>query len=200
MTEVFSDVTDDKLIALLQLGCIGVIPTDTLYGVVCVASKQESVERLYALKKRENKPGTIIAASIEHLTSLGLKKRYLTAVEQYWSGAVSIVIPTSDSSTEYLSQGASGLAVRVVANKKLVKLLNQTGPLMTSSANQPGESPANTIKEAKVYFGGEVDFYVDGGDLSNNKPSTIIRVVDDAVEVIRPGAVKIDEASGSIVS
>jgi len=43
-----------------------------------------------------------------------------------------------------------------------------------------------------------VDFYVDGGDLSGREPSTVIRVVDDAIEVLREGAVKIDE-SGEII-
>jgi len=57
----------------------------------------------------------------------------------------------------------------------------------------PGESPANIVAEAQAYFGDAVDFYVDGGDLSGAAPSTIIRIVDDAVEVLREGAVKIND-------
>jgi tRNA A37 threonylcarbamoyladenosine synthetase subunit TsaC/SUA5/YrdC len=58
---------------------------------------------------------------------------------------------------------------------------------MTTSANRPGEPPANDLKEAQAYFEDAVDFYVDGGDLKGRQPSTIIRMVDDAVEVLRPG-------------
>jgi L-threonylcarbamoyladenylate synthase len=83
--------------------------------------------------------------------------------------------------------------VRVVAWPPLKSLLEKTGPLLTTSANQPGKPPATTIQEAEAYFGGSVDFYVDGGDLSGRPPSTIIRVVDDEVEVIRQGAVKLNE-------
>jgi L-threonylcarbamoyladenylate synthase len=86
------------------------------------------------------------------------------------------------------------LAIRLPADKDLQELLKRTGPLLTSSANLPGESPATNIAEARQYFGDKVDFYIDGGDLSNRQPSTIIRIIDDAIEVVRPGAVKLDEA------
>ena len=51
----------------------------------------------------------------------------------------------------------------------------------------PGEPPANTVTEAKAYFGDTVDFYVDGGNLGGRMPSTLIRIVDDAIEVVRQG-------------
>lgn len=178
---------------LLKPSSIGVIATDTVYGIVARAADQSATDRLYSLKKRESKPGTIIAASLGQLEALGLKHRYLKAVEQFWPGAVSVVIPVSDPKLEYLYRGKMSLAVRIPKNSKLQKLLTGTGPLLTSSANLPGQPMAVTISQAKSYFGSQVDFYEDGGDLSNREPSTIIRVVDDAIEVLRPGAVKIDD-------
>jgi L-threonylcarbamoyladenylate synthase len=174
-------------------GSIGVIPTDTVYGVVARAADKVAVERLYKLKSRESKPGTLIAANIEQLEGLGLKRRYLKAVEQFWPGAVSVVIPAADPTLSYLHQGKMSLAVRIPADKELLNLLEQTGPLLTSSANQPDKPPAVTIEQARGYFGDEVDFYEDGGDLSGRLPSTLIRMVDDAVDVIRQGAVKIGD-------
>lgn len=184
---------DETTEALLRPGAIGVIPTDTVYGVAARASDKAAVSRLYELKKRDDKPGTLIAADIGQLEELGLKHRYLKAVEQFWPGAVSVVIPASDPTLKYLHRGRASLAVRVPADKTLRAMLKKTGPLVTSSANQPGEPPANTIKEAKAYFGAGVDFYTDGGDLSGHQPSTIIRILDDAIEVLRSGAVKIDD-------
>ncbi len=180
---------------LLEPGAVGVIPTDTVYGIVARADDKSAVDRLYKLKKREDKPGTIIAANIEQLEKLGLKHRYLKAVEQFWPGAVSIIIPTTDPELAYLHRGKMSLAVRIPDDTKLQKLLQQTGPLVTSSANPPGEPTADTIQQAKAYFGNQVDFYIDGGDLSQREPSTIIRIIDDAIEVLRPGAVKIDGAT-----
>lgn len=178
---------------LSKQGAIGVIPTDTVYGVVARATDHEAVTRLYELKKRDSKPGTVIAADIGQLEELGLKHRYLKAVEQFWPGAVSVVIPASDPDLEYLHRGRMSLAVRVPAGKELQSLLKKTGPLLTSSANRSGEPPAATIAQARKYFDDKVDFYVDGGDLSGRQPSTVIRILDDAVEVLRPGAVKMGD-------
>ena len=186
----------DKIVEKLRSGAVGVMPTDTLYGLVCCADQQDSVARLYALKKRDNKPGTIIASNIEQLTALGLKARYLKPVQHYWPGAVSIVIPCFD--LPYLHLGKGSVAVRVVADRTLQKVLLKTGALLTSSANQPGEQPAATIEAAREYFGDAVDFYADGGDMGERHASTVIRVVDDVVEVLRQGAVRINEETGEI--
>lgn len=180
----------------IAAGLVGVLPTDTVYGLVCDATNQAAVERLYALKSREQKPGTLVAASIDQLVEIGIHRRYLTAVEQYWPGPVSIVIPTGFK-LSYLHQGKGSIAVRVPSDTEFCKILAKTGPLLTTSANKPGKTPAKTIAEAKKYFGDAVDFYIDGGNLEDREPSTIIRVIDDTVEVIRQGAVHIKE-SGEI--
>jgi len=174
-------------------GAVGVIPTDTLYGLAARAADESAVKRLYECKNRDQNPGTIIAANIDQLVDLGIKRRYLTAVEQFWPNPLSIIIPCGPE-LAYLHLGKQSLAIRIPDDKSLRDLLVQTGPLLTSSANHPGEKPAETIAEAQNYFGGQVDFYVDGGSLTSHKPSTIIRIVDDAIEILRPGAAIIDEA------
>lgn len=178
--------------ARLAAGEVGVIPTDTVYGLVASASNPLAVERLYKLKSRENKPGTLVAASIDQLVALGLKRRYLKAVEDYWPGAVSVIIPCGPE-LAYLHRGLNSLAVRIPDDKDLLELLAASGPLATTSANHPGEPVASTIDQAKSYFDDEVDFYIDGGNLSGREPSTVIKIVDDAIEVLREGAVKIKE-------
>jgi L-threonylcarbamoyladenylate synthase len=189
ITTTFSD---PKLLSLLREGAVGVIPTDTVYGLVCRAADEAAVRRLYALKSRENKPGTIIAAKLQQLIDLGLKARYLKAVEHYWPNPLSVVIPCSEE-LEYLHQGQNSLAVRISADDTLRGFLAHTGPLLTSSANHPGEPTANNLEEAQAYFGDKVDFYLDGGETRDHQPSTVIRVVDDAIEVLRKGALDIDE-------
>lgn len=185
---VFKSLNDSKLIKLIQNGSVGVLPTDTVYGLVASATDQTATARLYNVKHRETKPGTVVAASIDQLVELGIPRRYLKAVEQFWPGAVSVIVPT-ETRLGYLHLGKFSLACRVTDNKELQALLDQVGPLITTSANQPGKPLAENLKSAKNYFGDQVDFYVDGGDLAGHQPSTIIRVVDDAVEVVRQGSV-----------
>ncbi len=182
----------DDIAALLEAGAVGVLPTDTIYGVVASARIPEAVQRLYTVKHRHSKPGTVIAADIDQLVDLGIPRRYLKAVEQFWPNPISVVIPLGKEHEE-LHLGKMSLACRIPRSEKLQELLRKTGPLVTSSANHTGEAPAVSLREAEAYFDDEVDFYVDGGDLSNQKPSTIIRIVDDAVEVLREGAVHINE-------
>lgn len=190
----FDSLDNPQLLKLLLDGAVGIMPTDTVYGLVCRAADIKAVSRLYALKNRENKPGTIIAASAEQLVELGLKARYIKAVEQFWPNPLSIIIPVG-SELSYLHLGKYGLACRVVAGPaELTELITSSGPLLTSSANLPNQPEAKNLEQAQNYFGDNVDFYVDGGDTSTKLASTVIRVIDDAVEVLREGAIKIDES------
>ncbi|MEK9156573.1 MAG: L-threonylcarbamoyladenylate synthase [Patescibacteria group bacterium] len=183
----FLKLTDNRLVDLLKHGGVGVLPTDTVYGLVCDASNAEAVARLYQLKSREQKPGTLIAATPEQVIALGIAQDEVRHAAQFWPG-VSVVMSSSESLT-YLHQGLGTLAVRIVAHQELETLLQKTGPLLTSSANFPGKPPANTLNEAQAYFGNTVDFYVDGGDLSGRQSSTLIRVVDGVPEVLRQGSI-----------
>lgn len=182
-------VSIDQAIELLQNGGIGIMPTDTVYGLVAQATNNLAVERLYRVKDRERKPGTLIAASPKQLKVLGVKQSDLDKVSKWWPGALSAVL---DIDREYLHQGLGDVAMRVVADPAISTILKQTGPLMTSSANRPSEPGSVNIQEAINYFGDKVDFYVDGGNLSGKSPSTIVKLAaNGSITVLRQGAVDI---------
>lgn len=184
-------VSIDEAIALIRDGGVGVIPTDTVYGLVASAHNPKAVARFYALKNRDHKPGTIIAASTSQLQELGVDKAYLNRVQNLWPAPLSVETPLSDA-LSYLHQDTGRQGLRVVDDNKIRDVLEQTGPLVTSSANKPGEPGSVTVAQAWDYFKDTVDFYVDGGDRSGRAPSTLIRLLDDGeIEVIRPGAVKL---------
>ena len=184
-------ITDYRLVELLKQGAVGVLPTDTVYGLVCDASNPDAVAKLYRLKSREQKPGTTIAANAEQVIALGISEDAVRHVERFWPG-VSVELPWGDCG-EYLHQGTVRSAFRIVAQPDVEALLEKTGPLLTSSANLPGQPPANTVYEARAYFGDTIDFYVDGGDLSGRQPSTLVSFKDGKVEVVRQGSVQVDE-------
>lgn len=190
---------NDEITQLIRNGGVGVLATDTVYGLVCSALLPDAVSRLYAIKHRDQKPGTLVAASVEQLLELGIPRRYLKPVESYWPNPISVVIPVGSAVHPEIHLGKGSIAVRIPNNLDLISLLVKVGPLLTTSANQPGEPPAVTIEQAQDYFGSDTDFYVDAGDLSERLPSTVIRIIDDAIEVVREGAVKISE-SGEILS
>lgn len=193
---IFHSLSDPELISMLHAGAVGVLPTDTLYGIVARASSPEAVERLYSLKHRERKPGTTIAASSDQLVDLGVDPHVVEEVATYWPAPLSIVLPLP-ARLAYLHQEVGESPFRVVADEHLQILLQQTGPLVTSSANQPGEQPARNLAEAQAYFGDTVDFYVDSGDIGDREPSTIARLSDNGLEILRQGAAVIDEKESS---
>jgi L-threonylcarbamoyladenylate synthase len=181
-----------EAIESLKSGHVGVMPTDTVYGLTARAADPAAVARMYALKERDHKPGTVIAASVEQLVALGVPKDHLEKVKKWWPNPLSVETPLGEN-LNYLHQDTGRQGFRVVADEKVRAVLEQTGPLVTSSANHPGKPGSVTVDEARDYFGDRVDFYVDGGDLSGREPSTIIKIKDDGtIEVIREGAVRIN--------
>jgi len=189
---IASSLYDPQLVQLYAAGAVGVLPTDTIYGLSASAGNVEAVRRLYDLKDRERKPGTLIAANIAQLIALGLDESSLRKVVHLWPNPLSIIIPAPDSLT-YIHQGLYSLAVRIPQDDTLLQLLVQTGVLLTSSANHPGSPPANNLAEAQLYFGDKVDFYVNGGDRADRPPSTVARIIDGRVEVLRSGAITIND-------
>lgn len=191
MTQYFSSLEDQNLIDMIINGAVGVLPTDTVYGLVAAIRSPQAVTKLYATKPRELAPGTIIAASIDDLASVGFRLDQLKQVEHYWPASLSVVLDASGVNA-VVKQVRTELPVRIPNNPALTNLLRQTGPLMTTSANAPKQPTSTSIAMAEDYFGDSVDYYVDGGDLSNRPPSTIIGIKpDNSIEVYRQGAVEI---------
>ena len=183
--QIFQSFTPE-VVELLKNGAIGVIPTDTVYGLVTLLNNAGSIERIYQLKDRDvnKRIGTILIndpVQIEHLTDPST----LLRAQVYWPGPVSVVLPVPEN-LHYAHRGHDTLAFRLPHHPSLQNLLAAVGPLASTSANFAGYSPAATIEEAMGYFREAVDFYVNGGDLSSNEPSKIIQFNPiGEVEIIR---------------
>jgi L-threonylcarbamoyladenylate synthase len=186
-------ITDSKLVEIIKNGGVGVLPTDTLYGLVGSALNKKSVEKIYKLKKRNSRKKVIIligSLSDLKLFSVSFNNEFKKIISDFWPGKVTIVLPVQTKKFAYLLKKTKTLAFRLPKKTKLVSLLKKTGPLIAPSANREGERPAKTIIEAKKYFGNEIDFYVDDGK-QESLPSTIIRLRNHRLMIRRKGAVKI---------
>ncbi len=184
-----------KLLAIknLRRGKIGIIPTDTIYGLVGQALLKTTVKRIYDVRQRTpDKPLIVLISALDDLKLFGIKVDLKTKVilEKYWPGTVSIILPCKYQKFHYLHRGTGGLAFRLPANELLREILLQTGPLVAPSANPEGQEPAINLAEARKYFGDKIDFYYGSGKLQS-PPSTLIKIVKGKVEVLREGAVKI---------
>lgn len=182
---VFPDTTSPKLIEMINSGAIGVLLTDTLYGIVARADNEAAVARVYELKNRaDSKPPIVLISDTSQLFD-PLPSGVDETVDGKWPGKNSIIIP-SPSAPQWLVRGSHGVAYRLPASRSLQNLLRETGPLIAPSANPEGQSPANTIGEAQGYFADEVDFYVDGGVPLDSRPSNLFSMtVDGDFEQLR---------------
>ncbi len=171
-----------NIIEILKNDGVGVIATDTVYGVVARLASPVAVERIYTVKQRNpRKPvGTVLIASTDQLEGI-VEEKFLSVAAQYWPGPVSVVLPVGNN-LEYAHKGFASLPFRIPNDKRLIEFLRTTGPLATSSANIESRSPAATVEQARQYFGDTVDFYEDGGDLSSRVPSRIIQISQDGAE------------------
>lgn len=174
-----------KLVETLINGGVVVMPTDTVYGLVSLAGSPEAVKKMYEAKQRDGKPGTIITGSAQQLVDMGFDEIDIDTASQFWPGPVSVILSASDN-LEYLHMGKKSLAVRIPDVEWLHNLLIQTGPLATTSANLPGEPTVTNIEQAQGVFGEKIDFYLDGGEIINSKPSKIVRILlSGEVDIIR---------------
>jgi len=168
-----------KVIKILKNDGVGVIPTDTLYGLVGSAFSKRAIGRIYKIKNRDkNKKLIVLISSVKDLEKFKIKinKEEAKILEKFWPGEVSIII--------------KNIAFRLPNKKALINILKKTGPLVAPSANIEGGKPAENIKEAKEYFKDDVDFYLAGGTLKS-EPSTLLRIEKGKIEILRQGKIKI---------
>ena len=168
----------EKVEKLLKEKGVGILPTDTIYGLAGAALSKLAVERIYRLRKRNlKKPMIILIAGQDDLRLFKIKidREAKKLLNKFWPGKTSIILPCPNRNFFYLHRGTQKLAFRVPATNWLRNLLKKTGPLIAPSANLEGRPPARTIKEAKKYFGQKIDFYFDKG-IIKRKPSIILEV------------------------
>lgn len=185
-----TDGLDDKVVKLLLNGGAGLLPSDTIYGLSCRALDEAAVEKLHKLKGRDSdKPFIVLISDIKMLDLLSISPKQARLVDKYWPGSLSAILPSL--APGYLTRGTQSLAVRLPDYPELSKLINEVGPLVSTSANLQGQEPVKNMAAARALFGDKLDFYVDAGEL-NNPPSTLAVVADGKLRVVRRGAVKID--------
>ena len=163
------NITDDDKIFVL--------PTDTVFGLHARAFDKTSVEQISKLKQRDNaKSYIVLVASLKDLELFGVQvsKRLRNFLNIIWPGPYSVVLPVGDG-FEYISDTPK-IAFRIPDKNELLNLLEQTGPLVSTSANISGSPHMDNIKEIQNVFGDKVDKYIDG-DVSSGAPSLVLDIL-----------------------
>jgi L-threonylcarbamoyladenylate synthase len=178
-----ADVEEDVRRAgeLLRDGELVAFPTETVYGVGGRADDAEAVEALYRVKQRpRDKKCAILIADPDdarrHVDGLGPEERRLA--ESFWPGPLTLVVGEEDA-----------VGVRCPDCDATRRMLRAAGvPVFAPSANLSGYPPARNAGEVLETFQGLIAAVLDGGPVSGGMPSTVVRVRNGEVEVLRRGA------------
>lgn len=182
---IVDSLSDPRLATTLVNGGVAILRTDTLYGIVARADREESVERIFTLKQRTaNKPLIVLVASIDDIPHIDSDTKALYA-ELSNEQPTSLIVPAPEAPV-WLTRGQGSVAYRVPLVDDLQRLIARTGPLVAPSANPEGILPATSSKEAIEYFGSTIDVYVDSGDVPPTAPpSRIISLEGDTLRTVR---------------
>jgi L-threonylcarbamoyladenylate synthase len=195
-----------EIIAQLDAHKVLAYPTETVYGFGGAVDR-DSVANLIALKGRPaGKPFLLIVASSEMITRLGLHLAGYSAqlAARFWPGPLTLVLPGGEKQVpEQLRGPEGGIAVRWTPHPGLARLVRAYGrPITSTSANRPGIPPATNSHEIIEQWSDAITrgalHVLDGGQLVQSQPSTVVDCTGRRPRVIRPGAISSETLRASV--
>lgn len=182
---------------VLADGGIVAFPTETSYGLAVDPDNENSLRRLFHIKKRPSeKPLLLLIDDIAQLENLVLSVPdiYWPLIEKYWPGPLTLIFPARPHLSTWLTGGTGTVGVRISPHPDALALTRIFGKAITAtSANLSGDPAARCASDVSASFGENIDFILDGGETSRGLCSTVIGLRDGALSVVRPGAIVLDE-------
>jgi L-threonylcarbamoyladenylate synthase len=191
---VLSRLDLDGAVAALRAGEVVALPTDTVYGLGASLATPAAVERLYELKDRPGHvPLPVVCAS--EVQARALCPRWPDAAgrlaAEWWPGALTIVVGARDEVARLVHGPGGRVGFRVPDLAALRELLEATGPIALTSANEHGEPPCTSVERVEEAFAGrgELAGVLDGG-VRDGVVSTVVELdADGGWRILREGAV-----------
>ncbi|HOZ36247.1 MAG TPA: L-threonylcarbamoyladenylate synthase [bacterium] len=193
---------------ILKAGGVLVFPTETAYGLAADAENKKAIEKIYKIKGRmESKFLPLIVGDLKQMEEFfELNDKELELAKKYKGLTIVLKVKTRKSKLKsetqnlkvkklYLLKGQKDCAVRISKYKLARELALGLGrPITATSANVSGEENCYSVEEVMKQLKNrkvQPDLIVDGGKLKERKPSTIVRVEGEKVEVLRQGEIRI---------
>lgn len=167
--------------------------TDTFYGLGADPFNQVALQKIYALKGREDgKPLLVIisdAAMAERLIE-SQSKLFDAFAGRHWPGPITLVGAAREGVPDELTAGTGTIGVRLPDDEQVRDFVRAMGGALTAtSANPAGQAAARTAQEVANYFPTGLDLIVDSGPAPGGLPSTVLDVSGPTARLIREGAV-----------
>jgi L-threonylcarbamoyladenylate synthase len=180
----------DAVVAVLVRGEVAVIPTDTVYGLICAPGFESAARAMFEMKRRpSDRRLPVIVADIEQARA-DLPLRWSAEAEAlataFWPGAMTIAFGTEESACDWLV-GRDEVAVRAPAHPLVQGLARRAGPLLMTSANLHGAPTPESVRDVLTLLASPPALAVDGGRLTG-AASTLVNTNLSRPEIEREGA------------
>ena len=180
---------------ILLAGGLVVFPTETVYGLGGNGLNADAAKSIYAAKGRPSDNPLIIhvaapedAERYAHTNSL-----YYKLAEAFMPGPLTVILPKKENVPSSVTGGLDSVAVRCPAHPVAHRLIELAGiPVAAPSANLSGKPSPTCADDVALDLDGRVDMILDGGDCEIGLESTIVKIEDDGVILLRPGGITYD--------
>lgn len=190
----------ERAIALLRLGEIVALPTETVYGLAADALKADAVAKIFEAKARPSFDPLIVHLPnfdwLERVTNVSTQDRQLllTLTNEFWPGPLTVILPKREAVPDIVNAGLATVAVRVSAHPLFQEILREFGsPLAAPSANRFGRISPTTAQHVADEL--SIPLVVDGGPTEHGLESTIVAIRGGKIDILRRGPITEEQLS-----
>ena len=167
----------NEIVELIQQGAIFIHPTDTIYGIGCVASNKESVEKVEKIKQRRGKFFSLWVPSIDWITEHCETNPQVETWLDKLPGPYTLILSLK-TKLEFNSSITNNktLGVRLPEHwfHKIVEVIGE--PIITTSVNKPEEMFMTDLDNLDPDIQKQIRFCIYEGE-KKGRPSTIKNLV-----------------------
>ncbi|MGE0015708.1 MAG: L-threonylcarbamoyladenylate synthase [Candidatus Methanomethylophilaceae archaeon] len=183
----------------IAAGNLVVYPTETVYGIGADVFNQKAVKKVFMAKNRPFDMPLSVAVTdkkmIEQVAVINENAERL--IEAFLPGPLTIIIKKNAQISDMVTSGSEKVGVRIPDNPVALELIRRCGPIIATSANTHSHPDSVVVDSAVKDLGDKISTYLDSGECTLGKPSTIVWLYKGEVEVVRQGAIsreQIEEA------
>jgi len=179
----------------IKKGNLVLFPTETVYGIGANALDENAVKKIFIAKGRAQDNPLIVHVSnmqmVEDIVeNIGTVERKL--IEKFWPGPLTIIFQRKEKELipDVVTANLDTVGIRMPSNLIAQKLIEKAGvPIAAPSANVSGRPSGTKIEDIIAELDGKVEYILDGGFTDIGLESTVIRVKENEINILRPGKI-----------
>jgi len=192
-----TDITIQQAAEALKQGSVVAFPTETVYGLGANAFDTLAVASIFAIKERPYFDPLIVhvnSLSMVSMVAATIPPVAMQCMEKFWPGPLTIVLPKKDDIPDIVTAGLATVAIRMPLHPVALRLIELADvPVAAPSANPFGYLSPTTAQHVAMQLGTKVAMILDGGKCAVGVESTIIKIENDEVSVLRYGGIPVEE-------